>query len=186
MSNYRDQFKQNTFYHITNKSLNSVDIFKEKEDYEKFIEYIINNLVEYQTIAISAYCILPNHFHFVFRNNKIWHQISEFMRKIQVSYAMYFKKKYKNMWTMKWLPVFAWRFKARIIQSDEELRQIESYVNFDAINHKVAYSISDRPYTSLHQLIETWLTENTKIIKILWWSNIVMDHMWIKFEWLEA
>jgi len=185
MWNYRDKFLQNSYYHITNKSLNSIDIFKEKEDYEKFIDYIAKNLIEYPTIGLSAYSILPNHFHFVIKNNRNWLQISEFMRKIQVSYAMYFKKKYANYFSMKWLPVFQWRFKSKLIKDEEELRQIESYVNFDAINHKLAYSISDRPYTSLHQFIDTGFIENIKNIKIIWWSNIIMDHMWIKIDWLE-
>lgn len=185
MWNYRDQFLQNTYYHITNKSLNSMDIFKEKEDYEKFIDYISTYLAMCPTIWISAYSIMPNHFHFVIKNNKTWLQISDFMRKIQVSYAMYFKKKYANYFSMKWMPVFQWRFRANMIKDEDELGQIESYVNFDAINHKLTYSISDRPYTSLHQHMDTGFIENIKNIKVLWWSNTMMDYMWVKIAWLE-
>lgn len=52
-----------------------------------------------------AYAFLPNHFHFILHNIQTGLDISDFMRRVQVSYAMYFKQKYKDETSLK-MPVF--------------------------------------------------------------------------------
>ena len=50
---------------------------------------------EFNGIHIYAWCLLPNHFHLLLKSDKSGLEISSFMRKLQQSYAMYFKTKYK-------------------------------------------------------------------------------------------
>jgi REP element-mobilizing transposase RayT len=54
--------------------------------------YVIENLLEYKSLILSAYSMVPNHFHLVVKNTEKGLKLSDFMRKIQVSYAMYVKK----------------------------------------------------------------------------------------------
>ncbi len=154
MSNYRDEFLENTYYLISNKGFNGNILFEHSNDYKTFILYVIANLLEYPQITISSYCILPKHFHFVIKNKEKWMKISDFMRKLQVSYAMYVKK--KNEWNEnRWVPVFEWRFKAEKIEEDN-LEFVESCVAFDPINHEAIEDIKNWPYTSAHQIANTW------------------------------
>lgn len=96
MSNSRDPFIADAFYHITNKSFDGKTIMRNSSDYETFLRYVLSNLLEYSNIAITSYCVLPDHFHFVVKNGRKGFDISEFMRRVQISYAMYYKKKYKD------------------------------------------------------------------------------------------
>jgi len=76
------------------------------------------------------------------------------MRKIQVSYAMYFKKKHEEKIELKGVPVFQSRFIAKIIELDE-LEYIESCVSFEPLNQNLTEEIKNWPYTSAHQILNT-------------------------------
>ena len=161
MSNYRDEFLEDSYYLISNKGFNNNILFESNDDYKTFILYVIANLLDHPQLSISAYCILPKHFHFIVKNNEKWFKLSDFMRKIQVSYAMYFKKKNAEKLELKWVPVFEWRFKASSVD-DNKLEYIESCVAFDPVYHKVVEDIKNWPYTSAHQIIDTWYNYATQ------------------------
>jgi REP element-mobilizing transposase RayT len=154
MSNYRDEFLADTHYLISNKWFNNNVLFESGDDYKTFILYVIANLLDHPVLSISAYCILPKHFHLVVKNKEKWFKLSDFMRKIQVSYAMYFKKKNSEKTELKWVPVFEWRFKATAIEINN-LENIESCVAYDPIYHEAIEDIKNRPYTSAHQIVDT-------------------------------
>ncbi len=161
MSNYRDEFLSDSYYLISNKGFNNNVLFENTDDYKTFILYVIANLLEHPNLSISAYCILPKHFHLVVKNKDKWFKLSDFMRKIQVSYAMYFKKKNVDKIELKWVPVFQWRFKASLIETSD-LEDIESRVAFDPILHESVEDIQNWPYTSAHQVMDTWYNYMTQ------------------------
>lgn len=154
MSNYRDDFLENSYYLISNKWFNDNILFSSADDYKTFILYVIENLLEYKSLVISSYSLLPNHFHLVIRNTEKGLEISDFMRKIQVSYAMYFKKS-KNSINDRWVPVFEWRFKAKLIDPND-IEKIESCVAYDPLKHELVEDIKNWPYSSVHQVTDTW------------------------------
>lgn len=154
MSNYRDIFLENTYYLVSNKWFNGSVLFENSDDYKAFMLYVIENLLEYKWLILSAYALLPDHFHLVIKNCNEWYDLSDFMRKLQVSYAM-FNKKVKQNPDSRWLPVFEWRFRASIIP-DDKIEHIESCVSYDPENHGFIEDISWRPYTSVHQVENTW------------------------------
>lgn len=155
MSNSRDPFQEWVSYHIVNKSFGNMILWETWNDYKTFILQIIDHLMNFPNIKLISYCILPDHFHFVISNTKKWFDISNFLKKVQISYAMYFKKRHSDNISLKWLPVFKWRFKSLEIQQDK-LDEIVSYVNYNAIHHEIVESVSNRPYSSIHQFMDTW------------------------------
>ena len=155
MSNSRDPFGEWLYYHIINKSFGNMILWETSNDYKTFMLQIIDHLMSFAGIKIIAYCILPDHFHLILSNTRKWFDISNFLRKIQISYAMYFKKKHSENPNFKWLPVFKWRFKAIHIPSDM-LDETVSYVNYNALHHGIVSSESSRPYCSIHQFVDTW------------------------------
>lgn len=154
MSNYREAFQWETYYLISNKGFDGNVLFENSDDYKAFMLYVMENLLVHKWIIISAYSILPDHFHLVIKNKNSWYELSDFMRKVQVSYAMFFKRS-KNDRFGRWMPVFQGRFKAKKIL-DNELEHIEWCVSYDPINHNCIDNISWRPYSSIHQVIGTW------------------------------
>ena len=81
----------------------------------------------------------------------LWKDISDFIRKISQSYAMYFKSKYSTLSPdskqIKW-PVFEWRFKAKILQTEEYLYQCLVYVSMNPVKHNIVDNIEDYKRTS--------------------------------------
>jgi len=52
-------------YHIYNHAIGSENIFREEENYRFFLEKFENRILP--VAEILAYCLMPNHFHFVLR-----------------------------------------------------------------------------------------------------------------------
>lgn len=155
MGNSRDPFQEWKYYHIVNKSFANMILRETWNNYKTFILQIIDHLMSYSDIKIFSYCILPDHFHLIIHNWKKGFDISNFMKKIQINYAMYFKKNHKDIASTKWLPVFGWIFKAREIEP-ENFNELISCVNYNPLNHEIVESISNRPYCSVHQIVDTW------------------------------
>ncbi|MBS8122025.1 transposase [Candidatus Vampirococcus lugosii] len=138
------------YYHIFNRGFEQQRIFYEHSDYDRFYKIILKySKGDFSKIDLVSYCFLPNHFHFILiSKSETENYISNFMRKIQQSYAQYFKAKYG---TGKG-PVFDGRFKVKAIQDDVYLQKCFVYVNFNAIKHGIVDNINDWNYTSFHIL----------------------------------
>lgn len=175
MWNKRFLFEENYCYHIFNRWYEKQTLFFSSSDYEKFFKYLAFFLNEFKGITLVSYCVLPNHFHFILSQNETGLILSEFMRKLSVSYAMYFKKKYETGLTRRWQPVFEGRFKAKFIKDEEYIVKCQSYVNYNAQKHGMVDNVEDWPYTSLHKILETWKVKFDNI-KIFGYSKDIENY----------
>lgn len=148
-------------YHVYNRWFEKQIIFRTDKDYKRFIikmkEY--NDL--YIWIKVYSYCLLPNHFHLIISSSKSGLEISDFMRKLQQSCAMYFKTTSSPDLKIRW-QFFEWRFKAKIIKDDIYLSKCLAYVNYNSIKHNLVDNINDYPWTSYHQLVNKKEIDNYK------------------------
>jgi len=69
MSKYNDDFNPETFYHIFDRAVGDEDLFRNQENYNFFLKKVEKYWEPY--FSIYAYCLLPNHFHFVVCTNSI-------------------------------------------------------------------------------------------------------------------
>lgn len=142
-------------YHIFNRSIASQPIFKNQKDYQRITDvinyyrfkklplrysyynrlpkeqknqfsqdYLINNK---PMLNIVAYCIMPNHFHFLLQPFVI-NAISDFMRNMQNSYSKYYNTKYERTGSL-----FQFMFKAVRIETDEQLIHVCRYIHLNPI-----------------------------------------------------
>jgi len=143
-------FASNEYYHCYNRGTDKRIIFNDRQDYK----YFLKSMRAYNTaevrgklrlhkntetsveppITILSYCLLPNHFHLLLRSN-IENGISKYMQRLGVGYTMYFNKKYERSGGL-----FQGTFKAKHVATDQDLRQVFSYV---VLNNKV-HGISDK------------------------------------------
>lgn len=98
-----------------------------KEDFTK--KYLVDNT---RSISILAYCIMPNHFHFLIKQITE-NALSNFMRNIQNGYSKYFNLKYKRTGSL-----FQCMFKAARIETDEQLLHVSRYIH---LNPTTAYLV---------------------------------------------
>lgn len=142
-------------YHIYNRGANKQKLFYSDKDYQRFLENIGKYHQRFPTITFLAYCLLPNHFHFVLQETTPEGQnvpahtthISQFMNLIQQSYALYFNRAHKQQKKKKG-PVFDGRFQARVIRTEQHLYQTQNYVEFNALKHRVVSDPHQWPYSS--------------------------------------
>lgn len=92
----------------------------------------LNNFFE--EITILAYCLMPNHFHFLIKQ-KSADSIDKFMNSIATRYTMYFNKKYKRVG-----PLFQGVYKAVLVNTNEQLLHLSRYIHKQAIDTGIKLS----------------------------------------------
>lgn len=133
-------FYENGFYHVYNRGVEKRDIFLDENDYNSFLSilsaYLSNQRVKLQgralrigrhqlheEIRLMAYCLMPNHFHFLIQQ-KSKNSITNLMRRILTAYSMYFNEKYARVGSL-----FQGRFKAKEVSTDEYLLHLSRYIH---------------------------------------------------------
>lgn len=79
------QYFKNNYYHLYNRGNNKQPIFKIEENYHYLEKLIGINSKRFQ-IAVIAYCLMPNHYHFLLRQDGDT-QISRFIQSTFQSYT---------------------------------------------------------------------------------------------------
>ena len=129
------------FYHIYNRGLNKEQVFCKASDFEKLLQKLSDVLTEGDWV-VYAYCLMPNHFHFLVEEKRM--TIAKLMGRIFTSYGVYFNKKYKRQG-----PVFADRFKSKLIQKDNYFMQVSRYIHLNPIEARLVNDPLKYPYSSL-------------------------------------
>lgn len=140
-------------YHVFNRGVEKRKVFLTSKDYTRFLEafnhYSSNKLKfstksklspkrleakELDSVEVLAYCFMPNHFHFLLKQ-KIDDGISKFVGNLLNSYTKYFNIKNDRVG-----PLFQGRFKAVMIENEEQLIHVSRYIH---LNPLVANLVSD-------------------------------------------
>ncbi len=130
-------FRPGHYYHIYNRGDNREQIFNDEADYLNFIKRmkmvqglmpIINSGLRIRPVpqgsfTIICFCLMPNHFHFLIRQNTDL-PIGELMNKVSTSYAKYFNAKYKRIGNL-----FQDTFKAKLVDNDSYLTYVTAYIH---------------------------------------------------------
>ena len=152
MWNARVEFIENSYYHIFNSSFTHDPIFHGEDEYKKFYELLIKYLGVYKNIKLVSYCFVPNHFHLIVKNIENGYELSEFMRKLQVSYATWYRKRHPSEFKH---PVFFGRFQSHLLENEVFLHKTISYVNYLPLKYSLVEDIKDYRYTSYHKIINS-------------------------------
>src|SRR3990167_3288821 len=115
-------FAKGAYYHIYNRGVAKQNIFLIDADRLRFISRIGQYSNKFDIVVI-AYCLMPNHFHLIVRQEGE-DSVGIFLRHLLVSYAMYFNKKYQRVG-----PVFQSRFKSKLIPDDTYMLQLVRYIH---------------------------------------------------------
>lgn len=141
--------------HVYNRGVNKTPIFLDAQDYHVFLSYMATYLLPkdekqltkilldpeahyrkkeeakrllrlknfHGRVKLLSYKLMPNHFHFV-----LWqkgsHDIHAFMQALMTRYGMYFNWRYKRVGG-----VFQGRYKAVLVETDEQLLYLTRYIH---------------------------------------------------------
>ncbi|MEK6818593.1 MAG: transposase [Nanoarchaeota archaeon] len=84
-------------------------------------EIRLNNFNE--EIYLIAFCLMPNHFHFLIKQNSSY-SIDTFMNSLVTRYVMYFNRKYNRVG-----PLFQGVYKAVLVESESQLLYLTCYIH---------------------------------------------------------
>lgn len=149
MANKPRNFTNDTFYHVYNRAVEKRIIFYTSNDYEYFLSKVLF-FKEKTGVKIIAYCVLPNHWHFLL---KLTSQvdllaISKFISLLSNSYTKYFNLNKEHSGR-----IFQGPFKSKRVEDDNYLRVLINYINLNHLKHKVVKNSRDWFYTSHHNYL---------------------------------
>lgn len=120
-------------YHIIQRGNDRKEIFLSDYDKNRFLETLIKTQKKYNFITY-AYCLMDNHVHLLINDNG--NDISKIMKSINVSYVLYFNRKYKRCGHF-----FQNRFISELITDDTHLLEVSKYIH----NNPVKANIVQQP-----------------------------------------
>lgn len=151
----REPLANNECYHIYNRGVEKRDIFSCNDDYLRFLKSMkefntdkpIGSIYEKhfldkkgfghpmsKIVEIIAYCLNPNHYHFILRQvaDK---GIEKFMQRVGNGYTKYFNHKHKRSGFL-----FQGKFKSAHIDNNSYLIYLSAYVNENHFIHGLGSS----------------------------------------------
>lgn len=136
----RVKFKNRTFYHVYNRGHRKGKLYKKKKDYEYFVNLLFKYAQRYDVVLV-AYCLMPNHFHFVLWLGESKTDITKFMHGLKTSYAQYFNRKYNYVGSP-----YQGRYEAREVESEDELCSILDYIKYNPVEAGLVLHYEDYPW----------------------------------------
>jgi len=161
------------YFHIYNRGVNSEDIFKEKRNYDYFLQQY--NLYCSATMETLAYALLKNHFHllvYVKQNVEVPRYNGQGTIKLNASrqlahffnsYAQSVNKAFKRTG-----PLFESPFERKLIDDDAYLTTMIYYCHYNPQLHEFVHDFKEWPFTSYHTIVDN----NNSIVasqKVLDW-----------------
>lgn len=176
-------FQEGSIYHIYNQSNRKATIFKDREDYKYFLGRIEKWV--YPVGSILAYCIMPNHYHFLIEANTVsvkpkqlgslsTNELSNAFRISQSQYAQFYNKKNNSSGS-----VFRPKTKSKntLTSESDYLTQCFIYIHQNPVKAQMCKSSMDWEFSSAREygmLTEVKLIDFTAARKyvLIDWSNI--------------
>ena len=164
-------FIEDGYYHIYNRGVEKRKIFLDEQDYAVLLHFLKQYLSPPppedvfltmtrsmtgfdpvrprpiqpldKEIDLLAFCLMPNHFHFLLKQKTI-DGITKLLRRICTSYVMYFNKKYDRVGSL-----FQGTYKAVLVDRDEYLLHLSRYIHINPVIDKVrpcqGYKVCTKP-----------------------------------------
>lgn len=131
-------------YHVLNRRVGRLPLFEKPADYAAF-EKILAEAHAQTRIRITAYCLMPNHWHLL-----LWPrhdgELSEVLRWITVTHTQRWHVHHHTSGTG---PVYQGRFKSFPVQTDEHFLTVARYVERNALRAKLVTQAENWQWSSL-------------------------------------
>jgi REP element-mobilizing transposase RayT len=155
------------FYHIFSRTVGHEILFRTEENYSYFLKkYHQHCSISFQTFA---YCLLPNHFHFLVKVNENTSSkaaLASFSNLLN-SYSKAYNKLYERHGGL-----FQRKFKRKQIAKDSYLSQVMIYIHQNPQNHGVIDDFQKWKYSSYQDLISSKATQLERENVLDWFGGL--------------
>jgi len=192
-TNYWQKFEGNLNYHIYNRGINGISIFQKEENYFYFLRKW--KILIHPFFETMAYCLMPNHFHFLVKVKPLSPELIEIIQKMETSksrkmineeivfndfledqfkrlfssYALAFNKQENRTGSL-----FQKRFKRVSISNEFKMWHLLAYIHHNPIHHRFERNFEDWKFSSY----TTYLSDQPTLIvrgKVLDWFDGNME-----------
>jgi putative transposase len=147
MSDSKEVFEPDCFYHVFNKSVGDELLFRKDENYLYFLSLIKKHLDPF--VNFYAYCLMPNHFHFLIQikdensfedqsNKEISRLISHKFGNVFNTYAQAYNKENDRKGSL-----FKNRFKRKKISEQKYLLELILYIHLNPVDAGLCENIEE-------------------------------------------
>jgi REP element-mobilizing transposase RayT len=132
-------------YHVIIRGINKQAIFDSDDDYMRFI-FLLRAYKSKLNYSIYAYVLMDNHVHLLLREGD--EDISNTMRRIEVSYATWFNWKYERSGHL-----FQDRFRSKVIESEGHLLSSLRYIHQNPVKAGLVGTAISYPWSSYSEYL---------------------------------
>lgn len=174
---YKDAFEAGVFYHVFNHAVGSDNLFRNDENFR----YFLRKYAEYTADVLEtyAYCLMPNHFHFLVRvknieqlathpkfkqntHELVMQQFSNFLN----SYAKAYNIRYERKGAL-----FLDFTKRVAVQNDAYFSALVNYIHQNPVHHGFCQKIQDWEYSSYASFLSDKPTKLMREEVLNWFGN---------------
>ncbi|MEW6065882.1 transposase IS200 [Desulforamulus profundi] len=127
-------------YHVIQRGNERKNIFLDDRDKQRFLDTLAS-IKDRFNCKFYAYCLMNNHVHLVVDTNGS--DISQIMKSLNVSYVMYFNRKYERCGHL-----FQDRFKSEVIDNDQYLLEVTRYIHLNPVQANMVKDAAHYPWSS--------------------------------------
>jgi len=144
----RIQFTPGQYYHIYNRGSGYRSIFREQDNY-LFVLRLVKKYTSAFDISVIAYCLMPNHYHFLLRQDGA-EAAGLLPQRVFNSYTKAFNKRYHCSGTL-----FEGRYEAIHVDKEGYLLHLCRYIHANPVKHGLVSRLEDWPYSNYHEWMGT-------------------------------
>lgn len=166
-----DDFTPGEVYHVYTRGVNRTNTFRNQVDFQRFTDLTLHCLPQGSIRSFSiarrfkqaihltkngtglvdllCYCLMSNHIHLLLKENTKG-GTSLYMQRLLNSYAKYFNLRYKRSG-----PLFTGRFKAVLVDKDEQLLHVSRYIHLNPYAAHLTNNVFSYPWSSLANYVQS-------------------------------
>ena len=141
MAHHEIAFAANHFYHVYNRAISDGLVFYKAENYVHCLNLTKRYMQRYG-VNILAYCLIPNHFHFLLQQEKEI-PVSKFISVLFNAYVQAVNRQLDRKGTL-----FQGRSKYKLIDKDEYLVHLCRYIHLNPVKAKLTKRPEDWQYSN--------------------------------------
>jgi len=164
---YLRQFYPQTYHHIFNRGAYKNKIFLNQKDYQSFLSILQFYLKYPQGKSLTrvtkkspaqpatppyqllAYCLMPNHFHLLLLQLAEQPTITDLLKRVSITYAMYFQEKHQHAGVL-----FQGKYKSVPVKSGNQLLYLSKYIHLNP-----AKIVGTEPTKYLYSSLPAYINE---------------------------
>lgn len=141
-----NMFISGRYYHIYNHASQNNLLFRDEADYHECIRLMDKYIVK-DYISSVAICLMPNHYHFLFRQNSEL-PIYILLNKLWWAYSRYYNQKYMGKGS-----IFASKMQHIVVDKENYLCQLVGYIHLNPVKAGLALSPENWRWSNYSEFI---------------------------------